>query len=282
MSNAVAIKTHTRPGDEILLDGDAHSMYYELGLPGAIAGVVTRQFPSSGGVPDLAGIEASIHAETMHTPGTSLIVLENTHNRMGGSIIPLNVHRAIHSLAIEHKIRIHLDGARLFNAVVASGSMASDYASCADSVTFCLSKGLGCPIGSVLCGDAEFIKRARRTRKMLGGGMRQVGILAAAGLYALEHNIPRLAEDHVNAYHLAQGLADADGLTLDTSNPPTNMVYINTRMKADLVQSELTRRFNVLCSPFGSHRLRFVTHMDVNREDIQLAVEAIRTVTRGS
>lgn len=281
MSNAVAIKTHTHSGDEILLDGDAHSMYYELGLPGAIAGVVTRQFPSSGGVPNVVGIEECIHVETIHTPGTSLIVLENTHNRMGGSIIPLSIHLAIRAVAVERNVRIHLDGARLFNAVAATCVAASEYASCADSVTFCLSKGLGCPIGSMLCGDADFISRARRTRKMLGGGMRQVGILAAAGLYALEHNLSRLAEDHANAHLLAHGLVDADGLTLDTSKPPTNMVYINTRLPAEQVRSELENRFNVLSSTFGAHRIRLVTHLDVDRDDIELAIQAIRTVTQG-
>ncbi len=281
MSNAAAIKTHTKPGDEILLDGDAHSMYYELGLPGAIAGVVTRQFPSSGGVPELGGIERNIHEETMHTPGTSLIVLENTHNRMGGSIIPLDVHQAIRAIALDRKVRIHLDGARLFNAVVASGSTAAEYASCADSITFCLSKGLGCPIGSVLCGNAEFIARARRTRKMLGGGMRQVGILAAAGLYALVDNIARLAVDHANAYMLAQGLLDAGGVTPDTCCPPTNMVYITTERPAEQIRSDLASRFNILCGTFGPNRLRLVTHMDVNQEDIEHAIKAIRTVALG-
>lgn len=278
MSNAVAIKTHTRPGDEILLDGDAHSMYYELGLPGALAGVVTRQFPSSGGVPIPSGIEENIHEETLHTPGTTLIVLENTHNRAGGAIIPLETHSAIRTLATAHGVRIHLDGARLFNAVVASGDSASAYAQCADSVTFCLSKGLGCPIGSVLCGSIEFILRARRTRKMLGGGMRQVGILAAAGLYALDHHIDRLAVDHANARLLAQGLADAPGLTIDTDSPPTNMVYINTDLPASHVVDELQHRHNLRCSQFGKKRIRLVTHMDIDAQDIELAITAIRSV----
>ncbi len=218
----------------------------------------------------------------MHTPGTSLIELENTHNRMGGSIIPLDVHNAIRSLALEHGVRIHIDGARLFNAVVASGRAAAEYADCADSVTFCLSKGLGCPIGSVLCGDTEFIGRARRTRKMLGGGMRQVGILAAAGLYALEHNISRLVEDHANAYILAQGLMDIEGVSPDTCCPPTNMVYINTRRPADELQNDLASRFNVLSSTFGSHRLRLVTHMDVDQGDVERAIDAVRMAARGN
>jgi threonine aldolase len=277
MANAVAIKTHTQPGDEILLDGDAHSMYYELGLPGAIAGVVTRQFRSTVGIPDVDHIRASIHTESLHTPATTLVVLENTHNRMGGTIIPIDIHKAIRD-ATARPISIHIDGARLFNAVVASGVPAAEYAKHADSVTFCFSKGLGCPIGSVLCGSEQFIRRARRVRKMLGGGMRQVGILAAAGLYALENNIARLQVDHKNARLLASRLVDAPGLTLDTNEPPTNMVYINTARPAVDVQSELKEEHSVLCGTFGPNRIRFVTHMDVNSEQIEVAAGAIRSV----
>lgn len=275
MSNAVAIKTHTQPGDEILLDGDAHSMVYELGLPGAIAGVVTRQFRSHGGIPDTPAIVDCIHTESLHTPGTKLIVLENTHNRAGGTIIPLNVHTGIHNIAAEHGIQVHIDGARLFNAVVASGITAAEYACCADTVTFCLSKGLGCPVGSVLCGTSTFIGRARRVRKMLGGGMRQAGILAAAGIYALTHNIDRLADDHRNASRLWQSLTGATGVTLDSTPPPTNMIYLNTVRPAAEVCAELDARFQIRCNPTASHRLRLVTHLDIDAEDIERASAAI-------
>ena len=226
MSNAVAIKVHTKPGDEILLDTQAHSMIYEVGMPATIAHVVTRQFQSDNGLPDPQEIDSLIHSETLHSPGTTLLVLENTHNRAGGAIIPLDVHQALWELTQERKIALHLDGARLFNASIALGIPASQIAANSDSVTFCLSKGLGCPVGSVLCGTTEFIAKARRVRKMLGGGMRQAGVLAAAGLYALENHIERLADDHKLARNLAEGIKDAPGLKLDTVFTPTNMVYI--------------------------------------------------------
>ncbi len=277
MSNAIAIKTHTQPGDEILLDGDAHSMLYELGLPASIAGVVTRQFQSLQGVPVLDSIYKSIHIESLHTPGTSLIVLENTHNRAGGTVIPLNVLHAVHQLAEENNIQVHLDGARLFNASVASGISVAEISANAGSVTFCLSKGLGCPVGSVLCGTSAFISRARRFRKMLGGGLRQAGILAAAGLYALDHNIDRLADDHKNISRLAELLLNAPGIVQNRCNPPTNMLYIDTILPAAEVCDALEKSSIVRCSPFGPNTIRFVTHLDVDAEDIEIAAKAIRT-----
>lgn len=278
MSNAVAIKAYTRPGDEILLDSNAHSMLYELGLPATIAYVLTRPFASENGVPLVDKLPACLHTESLHSPGTTLIVLENTHNRAGGTIIPLSVHQEIRALAQERNIRVHLDGARLFNAVVASGISAAEYAAQADSVTFCLSKGLGCPIGSVLCGTAEFIAQARRVRKMLGGGMRQVGILAAAGLYALEHHIDRLEEDHAHASRLGNLLANAPGITLDTRQPPTNMIYFNTLAPAKPFCEALERDHRIRCNPTAPNRIRLVTHLDIDAEDIDAAAAAICTV----
>lgn len=278
MSNAIAIKAHTHPGDEILLDGDAHSMYYELGLPAAIAGVLTRQFRSSGGVPEVESIGNSIHFESLHTPRTSLIVLENTHNRAGGTIIPLQVHSDISDIAKTHGIHVHLDGARLFNAAAASGIPASKYAANADSVTFCLSKGLGCPIGSILCGDQIFINKAKRTRKMLGGGMRQVGIIAAAGLYALDHNIDRLTTDHRHATMLYEGMSGAEGIQLDTSPPPTNMIYFSTLRDADTICAELRQAFGVLAGSTSSNRIRLVTHLNIEEKDIRGTIDAVRRV----
>ncbi len=276
MSNAIAIKVHTRPGDEILLDGEAHSMLYELGLPATIAQVLTRQFRSTQGVPDVEDIKNSLHAETLHNPGTALLVLENTHNRAGGYVIPLEVHRELFAWTQAHDLKLHLDGARLFNAAVATGIPAREYAACTDSVTFCLSKGLGCPVGSVLCGTHEFIARARRVRKMLGGGMRQAGILAAAGLYALEHHIDRLAEDHANARRLAQAMQEIPGITPDTLEVPTNMVYFTTDAPASQIKTLLEERHGVLCNPTAPHRIRFVTHLDVDTNAIDRAIEALK------
>ena len=279
MGNAVAIKVHTKPGDEILLDAEAHSMLYEVGLPATIAHVLTRQFHSNKGIPDVAEIERSLHTESLHGSGTTLLVLENTHNRAGGYVVALDVHRHLWQWAQENGLKVHLDGARLFNAVAATGIAASEYAACTDSVTFCLSKGLGCPVGSVLCGTREFVEKAKRVRKMLGGGMRQVGILAAAGLYALDNNIERLAQDHQNARKLAAGIANLPGITLDTPDVPTNMVYFNTQMPAPHVKELLEQRHKILCNPTASHRIRWVTHIDVDEEDIDRAIDALCDVS---
>jgi threonine aldolase len=278
MGNAVGIMTHTRPGDEMLVDPDGHSMLYEVGLPATLAHVLTRQFKAANGVPDVEDIRRCIHAEQLDAPGTRLIVLENTHNRQGGAIMPLEIHRAICALARESGVAVHLDGARLLHAAIATGTPAREYAAYTDSVTFCLSKGLGCPVGSVLCGTREFIGKARRMRKMLGGGMRQAGILAAAGIYALDHNIERLADDHGNAKRLARGVAEIPGLHVENTEPPTNMVYFTTDAPAAGIVSELKERHGVLCNAPAAHRIRMVTHLDVNGHDVDRAIAALRAV----
>jgi threonine aldolase len=277
MSNSIAMKVHTKPGDEVLMDGYAHSMLYEAGLPATIAHVMTRQFHSERGVPDVDEIADAIQHESLHAPGTALIILENTHNRAGGAIIPLEVMDAVKAIGDAHDIAVHVDGARIFNAVVATGIPAREYASRAHSITFCLSKGLGCPVGSVLCGTREFIGKARRVRKMLGGGMRQAGILAAAGLYALEHNIDRLAEDHANAKRLSEAIVGAPGITPDPFDPPTNMIYFNTEKPADSFVAALKEQ-RVWCNATGRNRIRMVTHLDVVAEDIARAEAAVRKV----
>jgi threonine aldolase len=277
MGNALALMTHTRPGDEVLMDSEAHSMLYELGLPATLAHVLTRQFRSKGGVPDVEEIAGYIHPSNLHAPGTSLIILENTHNRAGGTVIPLEVQKAVQRLAKAHGVAVHLDGARLFNAAVATGIPAAEFAACTDSVTFCLSKGLGCPVGSVLCGTHAFIERARRFRKMLGGGMRQAGILAAAGVYALENHVERLAEDHRNARRLAAGIADAPGLALETREPPTNMVYFRTQRSAAEVAEALAAR-DVLCGVTAPNRIRMVTHLDVDADAVDRTIGILHQV----
>jgi len=271
MGNALALMTHTHPGDEVLMDSDAHSMLYELGLPATLAHVLTRQFRSRAGVPDLEEIAGYIHPSNLHAPGTSLIILENTHNRAGGTVIPLEIHKAVQALAHANDLAVHLDGARLINAAIATGIPAAEFAATTNSVTFCLSKGLGCPVGSVLCGTHTFIDRARRFRKMLGGGIRQAGILAAAGIYALENHIERLAEDHRHARQLAAGLADAPGITLETPEPPTNMVYFRTQRPAAQVAEALAAH-DVLCGVTAPHRIRMVTHLDIDQEDIDRTI----------
>lgn len=275
MGNNIAINVHTRPGDEILLDWDAHSMCYEVGAPAVLSGVQTRPFRSHRGVPDVEEVAAAISQESLHAPGTTLLVLENTHNRAGGAIIPLDVHRALYDLAKSRGLNVHLDGARLFNAAVATGVPASEYAAQADSVSFCLSKGLGCPVGSVLCGTRAFVERARRVRKMFGGGMRQAGVLAACGIVALETMIERLAEDHQNARRLAEGIASLPGISVDAAVVQTNMVYFDTEVPAATLVERLVAE-RVRCLSLDPRRIRLVTHYDVDAEDIEAAIAAFR------
>ncbi len=278
MSNTIAIKAHTAPGDEVLMDWDAHSMRYEVGGAAVIAGVLTRQYRSVGGVPDPAEIASAIQGASLHNPRTALILLENTHNVSGGAVIPLDVHQTVYTAAQERGVRVHIDGARIFNAAVASSIPAREYAACADSITFCLSKGLCCPVGSVLCGTAAFIEQARRVRKMLGGGMRQVGVLAACGLVALDTMVERLAEDHANARRLAEGIAQTAGFEVDLATVQTNMVYFGTTSPAGPIVPALAKR-GVRCLPVGANRIRMVTHHDVDAEDIERAIAAVREVS---
>ena len=279
MSNLIAIKVHTQPGDEVLMETSAHSMDFEVGGAAMIAGVMTRQFRSHLGVPDVQEIADSIHVGDLHGPATTLIVLENIHNRSGGYVIPVEVHQAIHHISQARNVPIHLDGARVFNACVALGVSVREIADCCDSVAFCLSKGLGAPIGSLLCGTEEFIGKARRIRKMLGGGMRQVGFLAAAGIYALEHNIDRLAEDHARAKKLAHGLVGIPGLEVETTSPPANMLFFKTTGPALKLAEELKER-GVLLIAISANRIRMVTHMDVDDAGIDHAIKQIRGLAK--
>ena len=281
MANNIAINVQTRPGDEMLCDAESHSMCYEVGAPAAISGVLTRQFRSDRGIPRIDEIEDSIRQSDLHAPGTRLIALENTHNRHGGAIIPVVLMRDIYMLARERGVAVHLDGARIFNAAVATGIPARESAAQADSVSFCLSKGLGCPVGSVLCGTREFIERARRVRKKFGGGMRQVGLLAACGIVALDSMIDRLADDHCNARRLADGITGLPGICVDSDSVQTNMVYFETSMPAPELVSRLDAA-GVKCLDTDPHRIRLVTHKDVTGEDIDRAVAVFRRVVAGS
>ncbi len=277
MANNIAIHTHTRPGDEILLDWDAHSLCYELGGPAVLSGVQTRQFHSHRGVPNSREIEAAIHEQTLHSPGTSLLVLENTHNRAGGAVIPLGVHRELYEMASARGLKVHIDGARIFNASIASGVPVNHYGAQADSICFCLSKGLSCPAGSLLCGTREFIEAARRARKLLGGGMRQCGVLAACGIVALESMIDRLVEDHKNAQDLANGINGLPGIKVDMQSVQTNMVYFETDAPAAEIRDKL-RTHDLLCNATSSNRIRLVTHHDVTASDVTTAISIFRRV----
>jgi len=279
MGNQIALASHCNRGEAILIEEEAHILYYEVGAPALIAGVVSWTIPSTLGVMDPADVEKRILKSNLHTPGTTLLCLENSHNRGGGTVIPLATMVAYREVADRAGIKVHLDGARVFNAAVALGVPAKDITKHVDSVNFCLSKGLRSPVGSLLCGPAEFIDRARIWRKRLGGGMRQAGILAACGLVSLRRYVDRLADDHRRARALAVGLSELSGLTIDWDRVQTNMVLVGVTGSAERWAAEL-REAGVWCFPVGPSRLRLVTHADVDDTDVERAVTAFATVAK--
>lgn len=279
MGNQVAVLTHTRRGDEVFLEAESHIYYYEVGDIAALAGAQPRPIPGSRGRFTAADLRAAVREPNIHYPNPRLVCLENTHNRAGGAVWRPEEVDAVVEAAHELGLAIHLDGARLFNAAVALGLPAARLARGVDSVMFCLSKGLGAPVGSLLCGPAEWIERARKERKRLGGGMRQAGILAAAGLWALRHNVERLAEDHANARWLAEQLAQIRGLRVDPAEVETNMVMVGVPGPAEAFSRALRQR-GVLANPSRPGTLRLVTHLDVDRAGCERAVQAFREVAR--
>jgi threonine aldolase len=274
MGNQIAVASHTQRGDAILVEEDAHILFYEVGGTAVISGVVSWTLPSDHGVMDPVAIERRATKSNLHTPGTTLLCLENTHNRAGGTVIPPAMMAAYRALADRHGMRIHLDGARVFNAAVALGVDVREITRHTDSVNFCLSKGLRSPAGSLLCGRADFIDRARIWRKRLGGGMRQSGLLAACGLVSLRKMIPRLAEDHARAVRLADAVATMRGVKVDRKAVQTNMVIIETERPAAEWVASLARE-NVLCLPPGPNKIRLVFHADVDDVKTDRAIEAM-------
>lgn len=277
MGNLVAILTHTRPGNEIILEAESHIFYYEVGGCAALGGVMVRTVAGERGAIAPGKLEEVIRGPDIHSPPTGLIALENTHNRAGGAVIPLENIKAVREVAGRYGIPMHLDGARIFNAATALGVPAAEIASYFDSVMFCLSKGLAAPVGSLLVGSKEWIARARKWRKMVGGGMRQAGILAAAGIVALEQMVDRLAEDHANAKYLAAGLAEISGLKINPEEVETNIVRLDvagTGMTGEEFCAELKLR-GILASPFGPTIVRLVTHKDVSRADMEKTLSVI-------
>lgn len=272
MANEVAIKVWTKPGDAILLDAESHIFHYELGGPALLSGVQTEPAPVQKGQMPLEEVARRIRAADDHTPGTTLLCVENPHNRCGGTILPLDYLQAVANLAHQHGLKVHLDGARLFNAVVATGIPASEYAAPVDSLMFSLSKGLCCPAGSLLAGPHDFIVEARRVRKLFGGGMRQVGVLAAAGIVALNSLIDRLAEDHRRARQLAEAIAEMPGFQVDLETVQTNLIYVQTDRPAKEIETQLAKE-GVLTIALEDHRLRLVTHHDVDDQAIRYAIE---------
>jgi threonine aldolase len=280
--NLVSVLAQTRPGQEVVLDVDSHIFNYEVGGAALIGGVQMRPVKTERGFLSAAQVREVVRPANIHIPPTGLVCLENTHNRHGGTCCGPEEIAAVAVAAHESGVPVHLDGARLFNAAVALKRDATEFTRYVDSVTFCLSKGLAAPVGSVVCGRAEFITRARRIRKMLGGGMRQAGVIAAAGLVAMQQMIDRLAEDHANARRLAEGLVKVSGVSLDLATVQTNIVIFRVRRPADA--DELTRGClarKVKIHAIGPTAIRCVTHKDVDAEDIARALDACAEIARG-
>jgi len=270
MGNQASLQPFLRPGDVVLVGDGAHVLWYESGAAAALSGVQVETLPG-GGLFEGDDVRARIRPRESHFAPTRAVAVENTHNRSGGRVFPLDRLEDVAAAAREHGLHLHLDGARLWNAVVATGTPADAWAQPFDTVTFCLSKGLGAPVGSLICGSKDTIRRVHRARKMLGGGMRQAGILAAAGLYALEHHIERLADDHANARRLAEGLA-ALGFPLDAP-PETNMVMFRVEDPAGFVRA--TRARDLWIDPMDPGRFRAVTHLDVSADDVEDALSRL-------
>lgn len=282
MGNQIAILTHCKPGTEVIMEADSHIYYYEAAAASVFAGIQPRPLEGQRGVLPADLVEWAIRQDDIHLPPTSLICLENTHNRAGGRIFPLADMKAVFNVANKHDLPVHLDGARIFNASVATGVAVKDYTACTTSVQFCLSKGLCAPVGSIIAGPEEFIKEARRWRKRLGGGMRQAGIIAAAGIVALDKMIDRLAEDHANARLLAEGLAELKGISFNLDDVDTNIVIVKpTKMSARELALLLEKR-GVLTVVMEPDRIRFTTNKEVSREDIEKTIKIVGEVLANS
>ncbi|MGD2187021.1 MAG: low-specificity L-threonine aldolase [Desulfobacterales bacterium] len=283
MANLVSQLAHCGRGDEIILGGQAHTFLNEQGGSAAIGGIHPRIVPNQ---PDgklaLEDIEVAIRGDNIHFPRSRLIILENTHNSCNGYPLDVDYMQNVGKLAAGYGLKVHVDGARIFNAAVALNVHPKDLVAEADSVSFCLSKGLAAPAGSLVCGTQDFIAEARRARKVIGGGMRQAGILAAAGIVALNEMVDRLADDHANAKKLAEGLSNIDGLDIDPNGIKTNIVYFEIT-RADLPAIDLERRLKdegIKISAFGARRLRAVTHYQIGAEDIDVALAGFSKILK--
>ena len=284
MGNITSVLTHCARGEEVILGDSSHIFLNEAGGMSALGGIFPHTIPNQpDGTFKLEDIETAIRAENIHFPRTRLICLENTHNRCYGAPLTPEYTAAVVALAKRHHLLLHLDGARIFNAAVALGVDVRELARGCDSLNVCLSKGLSAPVGSVICGSKEFIAGARRIRKMLGGGMRQAGIIAAAGIVALEEMTDRLAEDHTNARRLAEGIAGISGLATDPAQVRTNILYVDLvdrRFSDDEFLKRLAKK-GVRVSHTGPSRFRMLTHFGIGAKEIDGAIEALRDVMQG-
>jgi threonine aldolase len=283
MANQTAVRLHCRPGDELYCEATSHLYLWEGGGPAGLSGVTCRMIDGEFGVLTVRHLEGKLHPpDDVHSPYSRLVCLENSHNRGGGRVYPIETVREVSAWARRHGLAMHLDGARLWNAVVASGIPAKEWCRHFDTVAVCFSKGLGAPVGSALAGSREQIKQARRVRKLFGGGMRQAGFLAAACLYALDHHVERLAEDHANAKLLAAAAADTPGLKLSPPRVETNLVWVEVAPEMGTARqlAGRLRERGVLVSALGEQVVRACTHLDVTRADCERAAEVIRRHAR--
>lgn len=278
MGNEICVKTHTQPGDEVICEAGCHILNYESGAAAFLSSVQMRPIVGCRGVITVEQIEAAIHPPKYYLPHTKMVTVENTHNSAGGTIFPIDELARVYQFAREQGLKFHLDGARIWNASVASGIPVKEYAQHCDSISVCFSKGLGAPVGSAVVGSSEFIQEAHRIRKILGGGMRQAGLLAAAALYALENNFSKLAEDHQNMQRLAQALAELKGIKIDLESVQTNIAIFDITESHKSISEvvEALSDHGVLVVPFGATKLRAVTHLDISSQDIDRAIEVFK------
>ena len=283
MCNEIAYRTHTQPGDEIILHETSHAMHFEVGAPAALSGVMLRPLRGERGMFTADQVRGAVRGDFTHFQRSRLVSVENTTNLGGGAVWSVDALDAVSEAAREHGLATHMDGARLMNAVVASGVSAAEIARGYDSVWIDMSKGLGAPVGGVLAGSHEFIARALRHKHQFGGAMRQAGIIAAAGVYALKHNVDRLADDHDNARRFARLIAQIDGIEVDPDAIETNMIYFGvagTGLTAREVSERLLERC-VRIGPMDEHLMRAVTHLDVDTAGVEEAAQALRAVVGG-
>jgi threonine aldolase len=269
MGNLIPLMLKGGRGNEVLAQSNSHILHYELSSAAALAGVTVVPVEGERGILKPQELEKHLRPDIYYMPRVSMVSVENTHNKEGGSCYTLEELKAVGEFCKKHNLHLHMDGARLFNAVAATGISAKRYCAGVDTVTFCLSKGLGAPVGALLCGPAPFIEEARRVRKMLGAGMRQAGVLAAAGIYALENHINRLKDDNRHARELAETLSGLSWARIDPASVETNIIYFDTpRQEASAVVASLKKR-QILATPTGAHSIRLVTHLDISDEDVE-------------
>jgi threonine aldolase len=281
-ANLISLMTNANRGDLVILESESHIYWYEVGGISAIAGLLPWPLKSLTGSLDPKEVETAIRPQNIHFPQPSLLCIENTHNRHGGTIITPNQIKAISLVAHKNNLKFYLDGARIFNAAVALNVNVKEFTKYVDNLMFCLSKGLCCPIGSLLVGNQEFIGRARKLRKILGGGMRQAGIIAAPGIVALESMIERLKEDHLNARYLAEGISKIDGIRVNLSRVQTNMVYFSIEelaLTADQFISKLKEN-DILALALSENKIRMVTHKGIEKEHVEKSINTIKTISQ--